>query len=270
MNLLELKMVDMLKDLSDNQGAVGVKMEFEAEGTRLEEALRLKEITTKAGLELTVKIGGCEALKDMYDARLIGSTAIVGPMIESAYALKKFLACANRGFPGDERKTVKFLINIETITAFHKLDEMLALPEIQELDGIVVGRVDLVGSMGLGSKEVDSETIGQMCTEILSKVKPFTHLNCTIGGGITIKSMSFFDKFTTPHLDKFETRKIIFDARTLTSPDRESSLIKAVEFELSWLKNKRNFYGMIFREDDLRITMLQDRLDHMLQTASKI
>ena len=44
-------------------------LQFEAEGTRMEEALRLKEIVTKAGLELTIKVGGCEAIKDMYDAR---------------------------------------------------------------------------------------------------------------------------------------------------------------------------------------------------------
>src|ERR1043165_426399 len=99
MNLVERKMVDILTDLRENHHCEGVKAEFEAEGTRLEEALRLKEVVTKAGIDLTIKIGGCEALKDMYDARSIGVTRIVGPMIETAYALKKFLACANIAFP---------------------------------------------------------------------------------------------------------------------------------------------------------------------------
>ena len=70
MNALENKMLDVLKDLKENNHVIGVKAEFEAEGTRIEEALRLKEVVTKAGLELTIKIGGCEAIKDMYDAIL--------------------------------------------------------------------------------------------------------------------------------------------------------------------------------------------------------
>ena len=102
MNNLEKQMVDALKDLRDNHHVVGVKAEFEAEGTRLEEALRLKEVVTKAGLDLTIKIGGCEALKDMFDARSIGVKRIVAPMIESAYALSKYLKSAHLAFPQDE------------------------------------------------------------------------------------------------------------------------------------------------------------------------
>ena len=50
MNTLEKKMVDSLLDLRHNHHVLGVKAEFEAEGTRLEEAMRLKEVVTKAGL----------------------------------------------------------------------------------------------------------------------------------------------------------------------------------------------------------------------------
>jgi len=52
MNLVERKMVDILTDLRENHHCEGVKAEFEAEGTRLEEALRLKEVVTKAGIAL--------------------------------------------------------------------------------------------------------------------------------------------------------------------------------------------------------------------------
>ena len=44
MNELERKMVEQLQDLRENHHVIGVKAEFEAEGTRLEEAIRLKEV----------------------------------------------------------------------------------------------------------------------------------------------------------------------------------------------------------------------------------
>ena len=84
MNELERKMVLQLQDLRENHHVIGVKAEFEAEGTRLEEAMRLKEVVIAAGLGLTMKVGGCEALRDMYEARVIGVERVVGPMIESA------------------------------------------------------------------------------------------------------------------------------------------------------------------------------------------
>lgn len=95
MNRLEKKMLDALIDLKENHHVVGVKAEFEAEGTRMEEALRLKEVVTKAGLELTIKIGGCEAIKDLFDARIIGVNTIVAPMIETPYAMKNMFRQQN-------------------------------------------------------------------------------------------------------------------------------------------------------------------------------
>ena len=41
MNTLEKRMIEQLCDLRENHHVVGVKAEFEAEGTRMEEALRL-------------------------------------------------------------------------------------------------------------------------------------------------------------------------------------------------------------------------------------
>jgi hypothetical protein len=265
MNALERKMVDQLKDLKENHFAIGIKAEFEAEGTRLEEALRLKEVITKAGLDLTIKIGGCEALKDMFDARSIGVTRIVGPMIESQYALKKFLACANLAFPEEERREVDFLINIETITAVRNFDQMLVLPNISELKGIVVGRTDLTGSMNLSANDINTDAILNICDAILGKAKKFNGMECVIGGGVSTESLPFFDNLTIGNLDKFETRKVLFDAHNATlAKGGENGIQKALGFELMWLKNKRNYYAMIYKEDENRIETLQLRYEKLI------
>src|SRR5665811_1149456 len=107
MNERERRMVEQLQDLRENHHVIGVKAEFEAEGTRMEEAMRLKDVVSPGGLGLTIKVGGGEALRDMYEARVIGVERVVGPMIESPYALQKFLGAANLAFPASERDDVR-------------------------------------------------------------------------------------------------------------------------------------------------------------------
>ena len=210
MNLLERKMVDALKDLSENYAVNGVKAEFEAEGTRLEEALRLKEVVMKAGIGLTIKIGGCEALRDMYECRTIGVQRIVAPMIESAFALKKFISASRLAFPDDEREEIKFAANIETITGCHNIESMLELPEISHLSGIVMGRVDLTGSLGLSREDINTKQIFDITKElfIISKKKG---LENAIGGGVSAYSLPFFRDLPAGSIDRYETRKVIFN-----------------------------------------------------------
>jgi len=263
MNNLEKRMVDQLIELKENYHVIGVKAEFEAEGTRLEEALRLKEVVSKAGLDLTIKIGGCEAVKDMYEARVIGVSKIVAPMIETAYALKKFLAVTKLVFPDEEYDQVSFLINVETISGYNNLDSMLALPEIEQLDGIVIGRVDMTGSMGISREEVNSDQIFNIAKDIAVKAKN-NGLECVIGGGVSSHSLAFFNKLPQGVLDRYETRKIIFKCPEALNENAEKGILKAVGFELMWLKNKRDFYGMIHSEDTQRIKLLESRYQKLI------
>ena len=270
MNILEKKMVAALQDLRENHHVLAVKAEFEAEGTRMEEALRLKEVVTKAGLDLTIKIGGCEAIKDMFEARTIGINGIVAPMIETPYAMKKYVQATKFVFPEEERKEIKFLINLETITGFNNLNDMLQSPYFDELAGIVLGRVDMTGSMGLTREDINTDSIFNianiMASKMLAAKKDFV-----IGGGVSAHSLPFFKKLPEKSLTRYETRKIIFDApKSLQCKDADKGILKAVGFELMWLRNKREFYGMIYKEDESRLQMLEARYKKLIEEAGGI
>ena len=266
MNSLERKMVDALKDLKEKHHVVGIKAEFEAEGTRIEEALRLKEVCMAADLGLTIKIGGCEALRDMYECKVIGVARIVAPMVESAFALKKFLAATQLAFNQEERDEIDFAVNVETISSYKAFDEMLALPEIDQLDGVVMGRVDMSGSLNLKRDEINSRQIFEITRDLFQKAKQ-KNLECAIGGGVSAHSLPFFRELPTGSLDRYETRKVIFGCPGALEKEADKGILKAVGFELLWLKNKRDYYSLIAAEDAQRIVMLEARYKTLIEEA---
>lgn len=266
MNALEKQMAELLVHLKEEHSVVGVKAEFEAEGTRLEEAMRLKEVSMKAGLHLTIKIGGCEAIRDMFEAANLGTAHLVAPMVETAYALKKYLHAIKVAFPEDLRKDMTFLINLETISGCLNFDEMLALPEAADLGGIVVGRVDLTGSLGLSREEINSEQVKNLALEAAAKAKAAGKI-VIVGGGVSVHSLPFFRSFPDGHLDRYETRKVVFQCPGALR-NQESAFLRAVEFELMWLKNKKNYYTQISREDDTRLVMMEERYQKQIAILS--
>ena len=186
-------------------------------------------------------------------------------MIESPYALKKFLLSAKNSFPEDERNGICFLINIETIDGYKNFDRMLELSEIKELDGIVLGRVDMTGSLGLSRDEINSDKIAEIAKDVFTKAKK-KGLKCIVGGGVAKEALPFIRNLSGL-LDRYETRKVIFKCPEALEDKAEQGILKAVGFELMWLKNKRDFYGLIFNEDKHRIDMLQSRYDRLIKEA---
>lgn len=267
MNILESKMTDALIDLKENYNVIGVKAEFEAEGTRLTEALRLKEIVNKAGLNLTIKIGGCEAIKDMYDAKVIGVDTIVAPMVETSYAMKKYVNAKNLVFSKEEQSQMKFMVNIETITGFNNLKDMVSSQDFSEIDGCILGRLDMTGSLGIPREDINTPMILDIAQKMSNEISKYNKY-FGIGGEVSTESLSFFKQ--VPYLSQYETRKIIFDAtKSLNNSNVHKGILKAVEFEIMWLKNKRDIYKKIYNEDLQRLNLLENRYQKSIEEMEK-
>ena len=248
MNSHDIIIANLLNDLKSQYHVSGIKIEFEAEGASLEEALILKEFANTAGLNLTIKIGGCQAIKDLFDAKSIGAKSVVAPMIESSYALEKFIQAINTVYSYKEQSSLNFYINIETINGYNNLNEILQTDGMEILTGIVFGRTDMVYSLGLNKETVNSDIILDYAKSINQKIKEY-NLEFCIGGGITALSIPFLEQLK--NLDKFETRKIIFDAKSaLQIKDIQKGIQKAIEFEIMWLKYKKELYCHLHRTSD--------------------
>lgn len=259
MNTLEYEMIEALKRLKGDYGVFEIKAEFEAEGSRMEEMMRLKDVTSFVGLPIILKIGGVEAVTDIYNALSIGAKGIIAPMAETSFALSKWLKTIKNMVSPDNAKDIEFAVNFETITTYRNIDDMLALPDVSLLAGVTIGRVDLTASMGLGRDDINvSQEVYDVCETMVKKIKA-KGLKTGLGGGVSVLALPIIKKLTENQLlDKFETRKVVFPANSWKYG--EKAIPMAAEFELLWLKSKKRYYSRIKEEDDNRIAMLEGRL----------
>ena len=119
------------------------------------------------------------------------------------------------------------------------------------------GRVDYSLSKELDRDDINSDIVLNDVMKVSSICKDL-NLELVVGGGVSIDALGFLKTVKSNFLSRFETRKIIFSADALEK-NLDRGMLEAVKFELLWLKNKKNYYGSIFKEDDKRIEMLQKR-----------
>lgn len=252
------KIMFILKRLRDEFGCVAIKTEFEAEGSRKDELIMLCDALRRANLPLTMKIGGCEAVRDMSEAKLFGAEAIMAPMIETPYAMMKYRQAAEKVY-GECINQVEWIINVETKTCHENLDEVLTEGK-GFLDTVCIGRSDYSGSLGLADEINGDEMFNRVC-DIADRARGHGY-HVTCGGKMlpNPEAVLFACKLA-PHIDCYETRKVTFTSSD--DPDKvRAALELAIEFEGRWLQTKHRYYESMAHEDDARLRRFESNLEN--------
>jgi len=245
-------LVRTLKELK-SLGCSGIKISFEDEGALHNEIISMRKLTAEVGLELSVKIGGCEAKRDIVDCMDLDCDTIVAPMIESEFALKKFLKSLD-SYKCDKKKG----FNLETIQAYENLDTLSN--SFDKVDFVTVGRVDFVGSLGKDRSFVDTDEMYSIVKDVFISARSKNTM-CYIGGAVSINSKEFISKLISEDLlDKFETRYIIYDVHQIDMNNFEKLLYLGNVFEVEWLKYISSRYFLHANKDVARIKMIEERI----------
>ena len=261
MKLAERKMVELLSSLKEEYHLVGIKTEMEGEGSLCDDLFRLKDITSAVGIPITLKIGGCEAISDMLQAKALGVTKLLAPMVETPFAVQKFVEGAKTVFAADELEDTKLAIMVETISAYKCYDQILVIPEFSALSGIAIGRNDLRMSMNLTRSDMDSDQVLNICRDLLNKTKAkYPGFTCIVGGIGGKTSLQVLCSLGNS-LDAYETRKVIISREGLTDKSALQGLRKGLEFELLWAKTKSEYYSQLAAMDNAFIQRMEKNLE---------
>jgi 4-hydroxy-2-oxoheptanedioate aldolase len=259
------KLIESLKKLK-KIGVVGIKQSFEDEGASTKDIETMRLITKLAKINLNVKIGGCEAKNDIFFCKKIKSSTIVAPMVESEYALSKFVQCASTGTKSS------LLINLETNLSLQNLNKMIKSKFFNSLDGVVIGRSDLAGSLYLSKNDVNSKIIFDKVEKAFKKIKNLNKKKFIfkMGGSITPRSKTFINKlYLKKLLHRIETRNVEIKLSETTIKNIDKIVIEAFKFELSWLKFKlknikKENDKLLFNDYSSRVSEMTERLKRHL------
>ena len=245
-----------LKDLHNVHGAYALKASFEDEGVTDCDLSDLVLLSGGTGLKVYVKIGGCEANRDIERCLRLGIKGVVAPMVESEFAVSKFIDSVNQrcSLFGVERP--KIFVNLETELACQRAKKIIKT-HCENLDGIVVGRSDLSKSMGLTKADVNGIRVMKIVRETLAVAKNYG-LTTKMGGTVSSESCTTINGLYDRNLlDFFETRAVIYDLSKIF--DIKRSIKQALEYEQMLLTRRQNFHSVKAKFFNDRITNIEVR-----------
>lgn len=213
---------DKLIKLKEKFGVDRLKGGTEVEDLTFEEIAFMKKFS-QGIMPMTVKIGGPEARNDMRMMVKLGVEGVLGPMIESPYALKNYIDTLTNLQLIDKFDMIA--INIETLIGSKNLLEMTKLPQFERLNQITVGRGDLSMSMGMTVDDPEVIEVTKMIVDIAHK----EGLSTSVGGGITPRNGRLIISEIGPK--KINTRHISIDCSLVK--DIGKTVEAVLDFELT-------------------------------------
>lgn len=247
----EKQLKQALKGLRDDYGCEALKFETEAEGASFEE-IRYYMNLALGQMAIKVKIGGPEARNDIRELLKIGVKGIIAPMVESPYGLKNFITALSDLASPEQYKYLFKGFNVETITTYHQIDDIFALPEIKQINKISIGRSDLAGSMDM---KPDDEPVMKVVQEVTEKAHRIG-LAVSVGGGITPGNARRISEQINP--ESINTRNLGFALSRVKDP--AVSIQKALEFETALLEHRARQAKADFDRLQKRIEVLKERM----------
>lgn len=242
-----------LGKLADDGVFVALKTGTEAEDMSFED-IRIMRALSRDIVPLVVKIGGPEARNDIRELVDIGVDGLIAPMIESPYALKKFIQTLHEITAPLHFERLHKAINIETALGVELLGAILALDEAKELNQVTAARSDLSGSLDL---DVDDPTVTASCRAIVDQAR---QVGCvtSVGGGIHgTNARAILDEIGP---DRINTRNVVLDGDKLRK-NPEEGVCQALAFEAE-------FYAYLSTMPGIRQKCYENRLE-MIQTRIK-
>lgn len=216
----------ILKEGKEKFGFVSLKGEFEAEGLSQIEVAREAIIAARNNLDYLIKIGGAEAKGNLQYLMDVGITSVVAPMVESPFAMEKYMEM----LPDGAFEHVS--VTIETVTAVENIEFILEAGT--KLTEVTIGRTDLTASYR--GTSVESERTINMVKRVARLAKQ-RGLHVTMGGSISKQTVDTITKDLelAELIDFIETRKVVMDVEKFVLP---GALEKSLEFELAILEER--------------------------------
>lgn len=232
-------------------GAIGLKAGTEAERQTPDEIVWMQTVSPSLD-RMTVKTGGAEDCSTLKALIPYGFVSFVAPMIESPFAAEKFLSAA-KWASGGRPDLLHLSLNIESISAFQKIEEILNTSAIKYIHKINVGKTDLGRSIGANAGD---PRVLKMTAKIIEAARTRS-LITGIGGTINARTITRELAETRP--DEVETRHVIFSVAKMKDP--VASIRVALEYEQAILKEDQRHLAVRLAEAEQRAKSLMQRLD---------
>lgn len=243
---------DTLQSLQNRFGLTAIKTGTEAEDMSFVEIRLIKKIFGHL-IPILAKIGGPEARNDIRELMSIPVDGLISPMVESPYALTKFIDAIRYILPESTISTISIGINLETIVAYQNISDIFESPAMSFVSRVTAARTDLSESMGLAP---DDDRVLYIVSDIVNKARQIGK-KTSIGGSILPEHADYL--VNNIHPDFINTRHLLFDVEKM-GDDPEHAIREGLSFEIDLYETMMKGEGEHFSERPERIRLLRKRI----------